>query len=92
MFALFLSLLTCPSLILQMVSALDMFIKPKTHFFLLFKMKHIMVLHTIQNVLSSCYIHFLPLLMIFPSLACYSKVQLPSFDLWYFMFSFLECI
>ena len=64
-----------------------MFLKPKTHSFLLFKIKHILALHTIKNVLSSCYLYFSLLLMVFSSLACYSKVQPPSFDLWYFMFS-----
>jgi hypothetical protein len=68
--------------------------KQKTHFFPLFKIKHMMALHTIQNVnaLSSCYLHFSPLFIIFLSLAHYSKVQPPSFDLWYFMFSLLDCI
>jgi hypothetical protein len=46
---------------LQIVSALHMFIEPKTHFFLLFKVQHIMALQTIQNVLSSCYFHLSPI-------------------------------
>jgi hypothetical protein len=69
-----------------------LFIKPKTYFFLLFKIKHIMALHTIQNVLFSRYLHLSPLLMIFSSLVHHSKVQPPSFDLWYFIFSLLEYI
>jgi deoxyribodipyrimidine photolyase-like uncharacterized protein len=70
-----------------------MFINLKTHFFvLLCKIKYMMALYTIQNVLSSCYPHFLLWLMIFTSLAHQQQVQPPSFDLWYFMFSFLECI
>jgi hypothetical protein len=70
-----------------------MFIKPKTHFFLLFKIKHIMALHTIQNVLSKCYLHFSPWLMMFTSLAHHPQVQPHPFDLWYVIFSlFRACL
>ena len=75
MFVLFLSLLTCLFLILQMVHTSHMLIKHKSHFFILLcKTKQIMALHTIQNVLSSCYLHFSSWLMIFTSLAHHPEV------------------
>jgi hypothetical protein len=73
-----------------MVSVLHMFIKQKTHFFILCKTKHIMALQIIQKVLSLCYFYFLPWLMIFTSLVHHSQVQPSPFDLWYFIFSFFR--
>ena len=59
---------------------------------LLCKTKHVMALHAIQNVLSLHYLHFSTWLMIFTSLAYHLQFQPQPFDLWYFIFSLLECI
>ena len=58
---------------------------------LLEKTKHIMSLHTIQNVVSLS-ISFVSYLMILLIQAYHQQAQPSSFDAWYFMFLFLEFI